>query len=99
MSEAISKLRIGSPHPQSYDNGTLFQFTDVVTNITVYTKRKGVLEVDSIFSFTDAVGRNHILKNMAETVQIRSNDGFYSGYSFRNAPHFMSLLNAETTTR
>jgi hypothetical protein len=99
MSEAMSKLRIGSSHPESYDNGTFFQFTDVVTNITVYTKRKGVLEVDSIFSFTDTVGRNHILKNMAETVQIRSKDGFYSGYSFRNAPHFMSLLNAETTTR
>ena len=99
MSEAITRLRIGSPDPASFDAGTFYNFTDPVTKITVFTKRKGVIEADSIFSFKDEIGRTYNLKNSVEIVQIRSNDGFFSGYSFRNAPHFMSFLYSETTTR
>jgi uncharacterized protein (DUF1501 family)/uncharacterized protein (DUF1800 family) len=97
--EAIVKLRMGSPDPESFDAGTFYRFTDPVTNITAYTKKQGIIELDSIFCFTDDIGRDHFLKNTAETVQIRSNNGFYSGYSFRNAPHFMSFLFSETTNR
>lgn len=99
ISEALIRLRIGSLDPESFDAGTFFVFTDTATNITVYTKRKGVIEIDSIFTFTDTIGRKYALKNAAEYVQIRSSGGFYSGYSFRNAPRFMSLLYSETTTR
>jgi len=99
VSEALVRLRIGSPDPESFDAGTFYSFTDSITNITVYTRRQGKIEMDSIFSFTDEIGRKHYFKNSAETVQIRSNDGFYSGYSFRNAPHFMSLLSSESTKR
>jgi hypothetical protein len=99
VSEALIRLRVGSPDPESFDAGTFFASTDTATNITVYTKRKGVIEMDSIFSFTDIIGRKYFMKNAAEYVQIRSNAGFYSGYSFRNAPRFMSLLYSETTTR
>ena len=99
VTEALVRLRIGSPDPESFDTGTFYSFTDSITNITVYTRKQGKLEVDSIFSFTDNIGRTYFFKNSAETVQIRSNDGFYSGYSFRNAPHFMSLLYSETTKR
>jgi len=99
VSEAVTRLRIGSPDPNSFDSGTFYSFTDLITNITAYTRRQGVIEADSIFSFTNDIGMKHILKNTAETVQIRSNNGFYTGYSFRNAPHFMSFLYSETTTR
>jgi hypothetical protein len=78
IKEAITRLRIGSPEPAKFDAETFYNIAAQITNITVYTKGNGIIEFDSIFSFTDEVGRKYFLKNTAEIVQIPSYNGFYS---------------------
>jgi len=98
IKDVLSTLIIGSLDPSTYDEGTYSATVDVETNITAHMKNDR-LDKNTIFEFVDSNGITRFMKNSIENVQITGPGGFLTGYSFRNAPHFMSLTPDDETSR
>lgn len=91
--DALEKLKIGAYDP-SASEVTYLIVTNESNDVTAYLSR-GAFNTDTIFEVTDDTGRKVFLKNVRETVHVEG----APEYSFRNAPHFMSLLETETSVR
>jgi len=98
ISEAVSNLFIGALDPRIYYDGIYSPITDTNSNITAYLKDNR-FDSDTIFEFTNKKGQKFLMKNLKETVQVRSLNGAFSGYTFRNMPQFMSFIPTEATIR
>jgi len=98
VEDLFANAYIGSVHPDTYDHDTFSSATDQHTNITAHTIGN-TFDENTIFEFHDSKGRSHFLKNSKEIVRIVGTRGEYTDYSFRNAPHFLSLLELEMTVR
>ena len=98
IGEALSSLSIGAPNPNIYAASSFTSETDPNTGITTYLK-SGIVNKDTVFELIDDKGRHYFLKNIRENVYVYGSEGQYSGFSFQNAPHFMSLVPSETTVR
>lgn len=94
--EITSKLHIGA-FPIT-DSSTYTVQSESSTGISVYMK-KGKIDIDSIFEFTDKGGHTRFLKNLRETVHVINANGESTDYSFRNMPQFMSFIPTEETVR
>ena len=88
----LSTLFIGAVDPST--TGVLYEReTDSITGIVTH-KIGAVFNKDTIFEVYDVrTKRIFFLRNIISTVKIGSS------HSFRNAPHFMSMLPSETDTR
>uniref|UniRef100_A0A7S4RIT9 Uncharacterized protein n=2 Tax=Ditylum brightwellii TaxID=49249 RepID=A0A7S4RIT9_9STRA len=99
--EVLSTLHIGSIDPETY--GATYSTATImstVTNETITVYNKGdSLDEESIFQVEDNKGRVHFLKNMRETVHLLKTSGEDSSFSFRNAPHFNSIIPQEAAAR
>ncbi len=96
MEHVLSTLFIGAIDPSSF--GSLYETeVDPTTGIIVHKKVGGlgaVFDEQTIFEVADVrTGRKFFLRNIVNTVHVGS------GHSFRNAPHFMSMIPSETDTR
>uniref|UniRef100_A0A7R9ZFB4 DUF1501 domain-containing protein n=1 Tax=Pseudictyota dubia TaxID=2749911 RepID=A0A7R9ZFB4_9STRA len=91
--DALSKLHIGSMNVSSYDAGDFSSEYDAATMITAHKKNAGI-DADTVFELVDDTGRTHFLRNMRSTVTLQG-----TGFSFRNSPHFVSLIPTETDVR
>jgi len=98
ISDAISKLHIGAFHPSAYGYASYSVMEDISTSITAHLKN-GQIDMETIFEFTDDKGRKRLLKNKRETVELLDTQGLSTSISFRNMPHFMSLIPDEETVR
>jgi len=98
IEEILRSLTIGAPNPNIYAAGSFTSETDTNTGIKTYIKN-GSMNKNTVFEFTDDKGRHFFLKNSLETVYINGSGGEHTGFSFRNAPHFMSFVPAETNLR
>jgi len=101
ITEALEKLTIGALDPNIFAPNSFTSSHDPNTGITTYLKN-GNFNTNAVFELTDDKGRHYFLKNSEEAVQVRSitrSGGLNTGYSFRNAPQFMSFVPSETTTR
>ena len=92
----FSTLFIGAIDPSSF--GSLYQSEEDSTTGIIVHKKVGemgaVFDEHTIFEVVEVrTGRTFFLWNIVNTV----NTG--SGHSFRNAPHFMSMIPSETDTR
>lgn len=89
-SESImSTLKIGAMNPASYGDGV---YTSRVVNDFVVHEKNG-FNKNTIFEINDAKkSRTLYFINVESTVHIDS-------YSFRNPPHFMSMVPSETNLR
>uniref|UniRef100_A0A7S4JX61 DUF1501 domain-containing protein n=1 Tax=Odontella aurita TaxID=265563 RepID=A0A7S4JX61_9STRA len=92
--EAFSRLFVGSVDVTAYPALTYELQVDEVTGIGAFLKG-GVFGTDTVFAVPHAnTGRTIFLKNIESTVRVGS-----SGLSFRNVPHFVSMIHAETDVR
>ena len=91
--EALEKLVIGGPDPESFASNTYTSTSNTATGITTYLKN-GIFDVNTIFEFTDDKGRKFHVKNSMEIVVVNGGE-----HRFRNAPHFMNLVPTEATKR
>ncbi len=89
--DVLSKLYIGAYDPSTFDGGT---YTVEEGNGVKAYLVGNEYSSNTVFEVTDAHGRTRLLKNSKEFVRI---DG--SGFSFRSAPSFMSILNEEASLR
>ena len=90
----LSLLSIGAIRPESFNDGTFFSEFDEGTGVNAH-KMNGVIDVNTIFEVKDNFGVTYFLKNIQSTVNVKGAPGF----SFRNPPHFMSLIPTETDVR
>ena len=92
VDHVFTTLFIGAVDPST--TGVLYESeTDSITGIIAY-KIGAVFDEHTVFEVYDVrTGRTFFLRNIISTVNI----GF--SHSFRNAPHFMSMLPSETDTR
>eukprot|EP00957_Ditylum_brightwellii_P017449 1313810-Ditylum_brightwellii.AAC.1 len=81
--DIFSALVVGAIEPGAFDNGTYT--TQGNDDFTAYVIN-GTIDKSTIFEVTDAMSRKFFLKNLKSVVQIGAN------ISFRNAPHFMSMI-------
>eukprot|EP00554_Chaetoceros_debilis_P007442 CAMPEP_0194077066 /NCGR_PEP_ID=MMETSP0149-20130528/3732_1 /TAXON_ID=122233 /ORGANISM="Chaetoceros debilis, Strain MM31A-1" /LENGTH=4275 /DNA_ID=CAMNT_0038757959 /DNA_START=113 /DNA_END=12940 /DNA_ORIENTATION=+ len=98
VDDLLEILFIGAFDPQISDPESYSSTVDPTTGITTHLKN-GVFDSTTIFEINDDKGRHYFVKNSIETVNLISVDDGFSGYSFRNAPHFMSFVPPETTMR
>ncbi len=91
----LEKLFIGFPDPNIINTESYVSTYDPITGITTHLK-DGSFDTSTVFEFSDVKGRTFFVKNSVETVQVRSLGNEYTsyslGYSFRNAPQFMSFV-------
>ena len=100
IAEAMSQLYIGGVDPAIQDPNTYTSSVDDGSDITSYVLvETGVLDSSTIFSFTDEVGRNHVLKNSRETVHVLDGSMGSTSFAFRSAPSFNSNVHTESTAR
>ena len=98
VEDALSSLSIGAPNPNIFAASSFTLVTDPNTGITTYLKN-GNINKNTVFELTDDKGRHFFLKNCRETVYVNGLTGQYTGFYFRNPPHFMNLVPAETALR
>ena len=91
LEEILEKLFIGFPDPNIFNSDSYTPTYDPQTGVTTHVK-DGSFDSSTVFEFSDNKGRQFFIKNSVETVQVRSLDNGYTGYSFRNAPQFMSFV-------
>ena len=92
VGEVIGKLFIGALPPEE---SMYHQTKDESTGITAHMKDAGVMDEETIFEVVDGrTGRVFYLKNIISTVNVAG-----TSYSFRNAPHFMSLVPSEANIK
>jgi len=98
VEDALFSLSIGAPNPNIYAASSFTVVTDPNTGITTYLKN-GNINKNTVFELTDDKGRHFFLKNLRENVYVNGLTGQYTGFYFRNPPHFMSLVPSETALR
>jgi len=98
IEEALRSLTIGALNPNIYAAGSFASELDPNTGIKIHIKN-GRMSKNTVFELTDDKGRHFFLKNSRETIYVNGSGGDPTGFSFRNAPHFMSFVPAETTLR
>ncbi len=91
VEEILEKLFIGSLDPKIIDSNSYSSTYDPETGVTTHLKDE-TFDSSTVFEFSDDKGRTFFVKNSIETVLVRSLNNVYSGYSFRNAPQFMSFV-------
>jgi len=96
VEHVLGTLYIGSLDPSSL--GSLYETEDdPITGIIVHKKvgeMGAVFDEHTIFEVVEVrTGRTFFLRNIGSTVHAGS------GHSFRNAPHFMSMIPSETDIR
>ncbi len=98
VEEMLDKLFIGFPDPSIVDSENYSSSLDSDSGITTHLKN-GMFDLNTAFEYTDDKGRHFFVKNSVETVQVRGlSSGTFTGYSFRNAPQFMSFVPSGKTT-
>ena len=90
VKELLGKLHIGFPDPSIFDSNYTSSFYPD-SGITVHLKND-LFDSTTAFEFLDKKGRRFFMKNSIETVRVHGVTSGYTGYSFRNAPHFMSFV-------
>ena len=95
--EALANLHIGSLDPEIYYRGAFTSILDPSTGITAYLSGAGKIDTTTIFTFFDDKQRRHILKNVVNTVRLTGFNGSSPMFSFRNPPHFISLVPTEAS--
>ena len=96
--ELDDKLFIGAVHPEALEGVAFSTVEDTDKNIKAYLK-DNKYDVHTIFEYTDDMGRKFLMKNSKSTVFLRGIRSGFTGQTFRNAPHFMSFIPAETDLR
>ena len=91
VSEIMEKLVIGAVDPRVFSPGSYSSTVDLDTNITTHLDSDNDFNQNTIFEFSDEKGQHYFLKNYIEIVLVRGIEGGNTGYSFRNAPQFMSF--------
>ncbi len=92
VEEIVEKLFIGFPNPNVYNSESYTATYDHKTGVTTHVK-DNLFDSSTVFEFSDDKGRDFFVKNSIETVQVRGlQNGLSTGYSFRNAPQFMSFV-------
>jgi hypothetical protein len=92
----LDSLHVGALDPTIYDAGLYTK--SFSQGITTYAKN-GVIDMDTVFEYTDDKGRHYFLKNVIETVMVRGTSNENTGSAFRNPPQFMSFTPSETNLR
>jgi len=88
-SEVIERLHIGSLDPKTIG----YELSTTQGGVTVHYKDENEkYTTSSIFQLTDAFGITHYLKNLVSVVNVV---GVSPATSFRNPPHFLSLVDEE----
>ena len=92
VEEVLSKLRIGSVSPDTFDDG---YYNPPITNgdVKTYTRTGGTDDIDTIFE-VQVKGKTIFFKNIESTVHILNSDNDVL-YSFRNPPHFIKFLEGD----
>ena len=96
--DAMRQLSVGAVDPQVFGSNTYIPTFDSNTNITAYLK-DNEFNSETIFEFSDDKGCTWLMKNVKHSVHLRGIDSGFTGQSFRNAPHFVSLIPSETNLR
>ena len=96
--EVIDKLSIGAVDPDLFDTGTYSSTFYADINIIIHLKNNE-FSAETIFEYDDDKGRKSFMKNIKSSVYLRGINSGYTGQSFKNPPHFMSLIPSETTLR
>jgi hypothetical protein len=96
--DALNRLYIGAVDPRARIDISFTSSYNAVTGITTHLINN-TYNTDTVFEFYDDKGRLYFLANKASNVQIRDANGSYTGFSFRNTPHFMNFIPAETALR
>ncbi len=90
----LQNLFIGAPDPSTFAGANAYSSSyNSATGIRTYVKNSKI-DKNTIFEFADEKGRQYRLKNTKEIVMVQNGD-----YSFRNAPHFMSMVKSEETRK
>ena len=89
----LSRLYIGAFDPSAYDEGIFTKHSGNVTAYLVHNEHGP----NTVFEVTDEFGRVRLLKNSREIVTVAGGPDL--SFSFRSVPSFMSMLDAESTTR
>jgi len=90
--DVISQLSIGGVDISSFDSNT---YDPISGNGFIAHTVGGVMNSNTVFEAVDDKGVKHLLKNVRSTVSVPGAPGF----SFRNTPHFVSMIPTETTVR
>lgn len=103
LPQALERLRIGSPHPGMYDAAAYSRLpgesNDVQVHVRAGTASGARLSETAIFGLrVNGSSSLHYLFNKQSTVNI-GGGGATPPISFRNAPHFVSLLTSNATVR
>jgi hypothetical protein len=95
--DLLAKLYIGAADPDIYYKGQYTPVSDLSTGITAYLNGTGQIDSTTIFTFVDSKQRRHMFKNVASIVRLIDSNGSSTTFSFRNPPHFISLVPTEAS--
>jgi len=95
--DMFANLHIGALDPSIYYKGQFTQLFNKTTGITAYLSDANQIDSSTIFCFTDSKQRSYVLKNQVEIVHLIAFNGSSTTFSFRNPPHFISLVPTEAS--
>jgi hypothetical protein len=95
--DLLAKLYIGAADPDIYYKGQFTPVSDLSTGITAYLNSTGQIDSTTIFTFVDSKQRRHMFKNVVSVVRLIDSNGSSTTFSFRNPPHFISLVPTEAS--
>ena len=89
----LSELHIGSFSPETFDIGT---FNDPIDNgsVKAYLRKNGTFDEKTIFEI-EVNKKKQFFRNIRSFVRIVDESSQPTSFSFRNPPHFMSMVEAE----
>uniref|UniRef100_A0A7S4M6S7 DUF1501 domain-containing protein n=1 Tax=Odontella aurita TaxID=265563 RepID=A0A7S4M6S7_9STRA len=103
VQECLDQLRVGAPHPSSFDNGVYSKSADVSfdAHVSAYHRNgEGAFSTNAIFECFDPWdGRTHFLKNVISKVMVGAPpdwEGSKPPPVMVNPPHFISFMDMET---
>jgi uncharacterized protein (DUF1501 family) len=96
--DVLNNLHVGSLDPDLYNKSDYTKIENLSLGITAYLNASGVIDSSTIFVVVDDKARRHILKNIVQTVGLIDMNGISTVYSFRNPPHFVSLVPTESSS-
>ena len=92
--DIFDKLSIGAYNPNDF--GTYDKITNDADDILAHTVN-GSIDKDTVFEVSDDFGRVFYYKNIISNVDVIGLFDEPTKYSFKNPPHFMSLVPTEAT--